>query len=167
MEAFILAPPRLFFVDTPSATAVDMGCAYRLEVDARGAGMLHVTAGWVELQAEPTASRVPSGASCRIEADRRLGIPVFDDASTPLRDAVSRLEEGDLSGLSVVLGSARPRDSLTLWHLLARTQGPDRERVLERLAELAPPPDGADREQVLALEQRALEAWWLVVRRSW
>ncbi|HKY05120.1 MAG TPA: zf-HC2 domain-containing protein, partial [Blastocatellia bacterium] len=51
VHAMIFAPPRLFFVDTPSATAVDYGCAYTLEVDDAGASLLHVTAGWVSLAA--------------------------------------------------------------------------------------------------------------------
>src|SRR6185437_16009257 len=33
MSAHIWAPPRLFFVNTPSAVAADLGCAYTLEVD--------------------------------------------------------------------------------------------------------------------------------------
>src|SRR5262249_52368611 len=49
LQAKISAPPRFFFVDTPSAVAVDLGCAYTLEVDDAGNGLLHVTAGFVEL----------------------------------------------------------------------------------------------------------------------
>jgi hypothetical protein len=36
MSARIWAPPRLFFVDTPSAVAADLGCAYTLSVDDKG-----------------------------------------------------------------------------------------------------------------------------------
>ena len=36
MKARIYAPPKLFFVDTPSAEAIDLGCAYTLEVDDAG-----------------------------------------------------------------------------------------------------------------------------------
>jgi len=50
MSARIWAPPRLFFVDTPSAVAADLGCAYTLEVDDAGASLLRVTSGWVALQ---------------------------------------------------------------------------------------------------------------------
>ena len=49
IRAKISAPPRLFFVDTPSAQAIDLGCAYTLEVDDEGRGLLHVTSGWVAL----------------------------------------------------------------------------------------------------------------------
>src|SRR3989475_12428745 len=39
------APPRLFFVDTPAGTVVDLGCAYTLAVDSSGNGTIHVTGG--------------------------------------------------------------------------------------------------------------------------
>src|SRR5437867_2595719 len=32
VEALTIAPPRLFIVDTPAATAIDLGCKYTLEV---------------------------------------------------------------------------------------------------------------------------------------
>jgi len=60
--AEVTAPPRLFVVETPSATAVDLGCAYTLEVDATGASRLRVTAGYVELQGGGRRSIVPLGA---------------------------------------------------------------------------------------------------------
>jgi len=42
IHARIWAPPKLFFVATQAATAIDLGCAYTLQVDARGDGMLRV-----------------------------------------------------------------------------------------------------------------------------
>src|SRR6185369_6764891 len=49
MSAHIWAPPRLFFVNTPSAVAADLGCAYAFEVDDEGSSLLRVTSGWVAL----------------------------------------------------------------------------------------------------------------------
>src|SRR6185295_6519840 len=63
IDAFILAPPRLFLVDTPAARAVDLGCAYTLEVDETGAGVLHVTLGHVALEGAGRESNVPRGAT--------------------------------------------------------------------------------------------------------
>ena len=50
IRAKISAPPRLFFVDTASGTAVDLGCEYSLNTDEDGFGLLHVTKGWVSFQ---------------------------------------------------------------------------------------------------------------------
>jgi hypothetical protein len=51
------------------------------------------------------------------------------------------------------------RDTLTLWHLLSRVEASDRVRVYERIAQFEPPPSGATRERILALDADALRRW--------
>ncbi len=169
ISAFIYAPPRLFFVETPSATAIDMGCAYDLAVDERGDGVLRVTAGWVELRARPVASRVPAGASCRISGASGPGIPVFDDAPPSVHAAADALERSgtDADALADLLAAARPRDSLTLWHLIPRTEGDSRAAVIARLAGIAPPADAAVTADAASLDPVALDRWWEDLRRAW
>ena len=58
-----------------------------------------------------------------------------------------------------MLRQARARDTMTLWYLLSRVNGNDRERVYARMAELVPPPDGVTREGVLQLDQEMLKRW--------
>ncbi|MDQ3908203.1 MAG: FecR domain-containing protein [Acidobacteriota bacterium] len=160
LSAHIFAPPRIFFVDTPSAVAADLGCAYTLEVDDAGRSLLHVTSGWVALEAKGRESVVPSGASCATRPGAGPGTPFFPDATDAFKDALSRFDfGGDANALSSVLREARPRDTITLWHLLARTAGPDRARVYERLAQFAPPPRGVTRDGALSLDPQMLEAW--------
>src|SRR4030095_15328631 len=60
MQAFIWAPPGQFYVDTPSAVAVDLGCSYTLEVNDDGLGLLRVTLGWVAFEWEGRESFVPA-----------------------------------------------------------------------------------------------------------
>src|SRR6186713_2026766 len=50
LHATISAPPGQFIVDTPSARATDLGCAYTLHVDEDGSGIIGVTAGWVAFE---------------------------------------------------------------------------------------------------------------------
>jgi hypothetical protein len=162
MDAAIIAPPRLFFIETPSATAVDYGCAYTLEVDAAGASLLHVTAGWVSLAvAGGRESLVPAGAMCRAEPGKGPGTPFADDASQAFREALDKFDFrlGGDAALDTVLDEARAKDSLTLWHLLERADGPARERIYERLATLVPPPSGVTREGVMSLDRRMLGDW--------
>ena len=73
IRAKISAPPRLFFVDTASGTAVDLGCEYELSTDEEGSGLLHVTRGWVSFQWKGLESLVPAGASCRTRPRDRTG----------------------------------------------------------------------------------------------
>lgn len=174
MSARIWAPPRLFFVDTPSAVAADLGCAYTLEVDDQGAGLLHVTSGWVALQLKDRESMVPAGATCATRPGVGPGTPYFDDASETFRTALAKLDFGTSevvdplrTPLEAVLAEARPRDTLTLWHLLYRVEGKDRELVFERMAALAPPPKDVTREGVLRLDEKMLHLWKGYLEMSW
>lgn len=172
MSARIWAPPRLFFVDTPSAVAADLGCAYTLEVDDHGGSVLRVTSGWVALQLKDRESIVPAGASCETRPVVGPGTPVFEDASTGFREALKKVDfDPDqatrTAALTLMLSDSRPRDTLTLWHLLARVDGKDRVRVYEKMAALTPPPAGVTREGVLQLDSQMLQAWKRALELTW
>jgi hypothetical protein len=172
MSARIWAPPRLFFVDTPSAVAADLGCAYTLEVDDHGASLLRVTSGWVALELKDRESIVPAGAACETRPGIGPGTPYFEDSTAAFREALKKVDfDGDAAvrnaALTVMLNEARPRDTLTLWHLLARVNGQDRVRVYEKMAMFAPPPPGVTREGVLQLDQQMLETWRHALESSW
>lgn len=162
IAARISAPPRLFYVETPSATAVDLGCQYTLVVDARGGSLIHVTVGWVELTKSGERSVVPFNMSAYSLPGFAPGTPFSDHASDSLKEALHRFdfEEGGAASLATVLSQAREPDVITLWHLLGRTEGLAREAVYRRLASFAPPPGGVTRERVLRLERSALRTWW-------
>ncbi len=159
ISARVNAPPRLFLVGTPTATAVDLGCAYTLSVDDRGAATLKVTSGWVSLEDRGRASLVAAGASCKTEPERGPGTPVFDDASGAFKEAIARVDRDDMTGLGPALIAARARDALSVHHLLARVTPQLRVRVYTRLSALAPPPPDVTEPKVLRLEASAIEAW--------
>ena len=161
ISAKIWAPPRLFFIQTSSALAVDLGCAYTLEVDDSGAGILRVETGWVSFERDGRESIVPAGAVCATRPAEGPGTPYYEDATPELRRSLESLDfgSGGSDALSTILAGARKHDGLTLWHLLARTRGADREKVYERLARLVPPPPSVTREAALRGDERALEAW--------
>jgi len=172
MSAHIWAPPRLFFVNTPSAVAADLGCAYTLEVDDQGSSLLHVTSGWVALELQDRESVVPAGAACETRPGLGPGTPYFEDASQVFRDSLKMVDfDPDVTARSAALASildqARPRDTLTLWHLLARVDGEDRARVYDRMAAFFPPPAGVTREGVLGLNQTMLDAWRDELEKTW
>ena len=162
MSARIWAPPRLFFVNTPSAVAADLGCAYTLEVNDKGAGRLSVTSGWVALQAKERESIVPAGASCETELGTGPGTPYFDDSTAEFQNALRQFDKDPGSrtdSLSSLLNQSRAKDTLTLWHVLPRVNDEDRARVYEKMAGFVPPPAGVTREGVLRLDQNMLEQW--------
>ncbi len=174
LSARISAPPKLFFVNTPSGVAEDLGCAYTLEVDKAGNSLLRVTTGWVSLQLKDRESVVPAGAACATRPGIGPGTPYFADASETFRAALTQVDsDHDSSGqthttsLKIVLAHARVRDTLTLWNLLPRVSGSDRALVYDRLASLVPPPSGVTREGVLKLDQQMLDAWKEELEYRW
>ncbi len=162
ITARIAAPPRLFYVETPSATAVDLGCAYTLSVDPRGGDLIHVSVGWVELRRDGLTSVVPFNMSAYTRPGFGPGTPFGDRAPDSLKAALYRFDfaHGGDSAAAAVVRAATVNDAVTLWHLLSRTSGPTRLAVYARLAALAPPPAGAAERRVLALDPGALRAWW-------
>ena len=166
IHAAIWAPPGEFVVDTPSAVAVDLGCAYTLHVEPDGSGTLRTTLGWVGFHLHGHDSFIPAGAMCSTRPNTGPGTPYFEDCSEQLRDALHQFDFYSLSpearsaAVDIILSQARPRDGLTLWHLLSRTEGEDRARVYARFATLVPPPQGVTRDGVLQLNQAMLDLWW-------
>ena len=166
IHAFIWASPGEFTVDTPSALAVDMGCAYTLQVDDSGAGLLRTTRGWVGFKLNDREAFIPAGAVCATRPKIGPGTPYFEDASGSFCEALSKFDfasatqEERTAELDKILAGARQRDALTVWHLLARVGDADRGRVYDRLATLVPPPSGVTREGILRLDQKMLDRWW-------
>ncbi|HXL22898.1 MAG TPA: hypothetical protein VOA78_10555 [Candidatus Dormibacteraeota bacterium] len=166
IHAAIWAPPGEFVMDTPSAVAVDLGCMYTLHVDETGGGLLRTTLGWVGFQSHGRESFIPAGAAAATYAQTGPGLPYFEDATDVFRFAVSQFDSAEepsaqrTTAVQVILRAARPRDALTLWHLLPRVSEGDRAAVYDRLAALVPPPPGATREGVLQLDRAMLDSWW-------
>ncbi len=166
LRAMIFAEPRRFAVETPSALAVDLGCDYVLETDAQGNGLLRVLAGWVGFDWGGRETFVPAGARCRTRAGSGPGTPVFDTAGPAFREALEAVDAALAEGrdpqpeLGHALDEARPRDAMSLWHLLPRVHVDDRAAIDERLRALAPPPPSVTREAVLLGDPAALLAWW-------
>lgn len=161
ISATISAPPKLFFVETKSALATDLGCQYRMKVDDAGNGLLRVTLGWVSFDWKGRESLVPAGASCRTRAGLGPGTPFFDDAPKDLTTALDQFDfaNGGETALQTILASARSRDTLTLWHLLSRVPESPRPLIYDRMVSFAQPPAGVTREKALALDPQTLKMW--------
>jgi hypothetical protein len=166
IHTYIWAPPGQFVVDTPSAMTVDLGCAYTLQVDDSGAGLVRTAMGWVGFKLNGRESFIPAGAACATRPKVGPGTPYFEEAFPRFRAALASFDFRDNTSdekardLAVVLAASRKRDALTLWHLLSRVDRDQRVRVYERLQEFAPPPPGVTKEGILGLDQPMLDLWW-------
>src|SRR6185503_21122134 len=89
------------------------------------------------------------------------GTPYSRDAAERLQDALAKFdfESGGPNALQIVMAEARASDGLTLWSLLKRVEGADRDRVYDRLAQLISPPQTVTKDGVLRLDQQMLNLW--------
>lgn len=169
LYATIWAPPRFFVVETPSVTAVDLGCIYTIEVTERGSGTLGVAYGEVELAAKGRRSLVAAGTAAGFSHEFGPGTPYPLASSLRFREAVAAFDSGaaDSAAVAAVLEEARGQGTITLWHLLPRVTDPIRVRLYDRLSALAPPPAGVTRDGVLALDTGMLARWEGALRPTW
>lgn len=178
IDAIIDAPPRLFFVQTPSALATDLGCAYRLTVTDRGSSELLVTAGWVALEHDGRESIVPAGLAAEVEKGGRPGTPYLPTLDDTTRAALRRLDAGqgtdaDLTRVLTAMSTEddplrrRQQSGITLWHLAQRLDGAQRTRVVQALTALAPPPADVTTEGIVALDRQMLDRWRRDLNPMW
>jgi len=167
VAARVVAPPRLFVVDTPGATAVDLGCAYELAVDGDGRTHLRVTSGAVSLEGHGLVAYAPRDTEVVAAPGRGPGTPVAIAAPAALRDAVARYDGGDASAVAAIAAAAELRDTITLWNLLSRTTGADRAAVVARLDALSPLPPAIRADDVRAGDAAAIEAWRDALDNRW
>ena len=165
ISARTLAPPFTFAVDTPGPTAYDVGCAFTLESDERGSGLLHVTSGWVQLELDERQILIPAGAVSLLRPGGKLGTPYFEDAPEPFRSALVRLDFGPQdaasreAALAELLAAARPRDVFSFQELLRAASGEERRRLIDRGITLVPPPPSVTRAGLLRGDEAMLDAW--------
>ncbi len=167
LHAFITAPPRLFAVDTPAGSALDMGCVYDLTVDPQGTSVLRVSLGWVELTGKAASSRVPAGYECTMARGLDPQLPRRAEAPAPLKAIVERIGAADRAAdddVDALLLAAAPADGATLWHLLSRAEGPARLRVAQHLSSLVPAPQGVTVAGAAAGDRDMLDRWWEEIR---
>jgi len=166
ISARLWAPPGTLSVETPSATAFDLGCAFTIHVDETGSGLVRVTSGWVQFQLDDQKALVPAGAAALTRPGVGPGTPFFEDSSGAFQSALERLDFGgtgyrDTGALAVVLSEARARDVLSLLSLFPRLPASERGMLFDRASQLVPAPAGLTREDAIeGTNILRMDAWW-------
>ena len=165
ISAHTLAPPFTFVVDTPGPTAYDVGCAFTLETDEHGSGLLRVTSGWVQLELDDRQILIPAGAASLMRPGGNLGTPYFEDAPAAFREALERYDFGPQDGagrdaaLEALVAAARPRDVFSFVEMLRTAAGEGRRRLIDRGMALVPPPSNVTRAGLLRGDDVMMAAW--------
>jgi hypothetical protein len=165
LHATIWAEPGQFAVETASSTAVDLGCAYTLTMENDGTGLVSVLVGWVGFEWRGRESFIPAGSTSVTRPGKGPGTPYNERVSPAFREALMTIDfmggaPEASAALSRVIEESQERDEVTLWHLLTRVEGADRDRVFDRLAQFVPPPPTVTREGIRAGQSVMLDAWW-------
>lgn len=122
------ARPRLFQVETPATTCIDLGCRYTLTVDDSGMSHVKVDTGRVAFHDGTREVFIPQGASGKAARGRAPFTPIHDDSSEGLRIAVQKFDESPVGNRAGKAKDAckligRREDGLIAWHWLQDSEG--------------------------------------------
>lgn len=122
------ARPRLFQVETPATTCIDLGCRYTLTVDDAGMSHVKVETGRVAFHDGRREVFIPQGASGKAARGRAPFTPIHDDSSEGLRQAVRKFDESPVGNRAGKAKEAckligRREDGLIAWHWLQDSEG--------------------------------------------
>ena len=163
IHALVTAPPRLFVVDTPTASAIDLGCAYTLEVTDAGS-RLTVTSGLVSLAGKGREVTVLAGMRALSAPNRPPTTPVSLDASAALVDAIDRFDRSsDAAALDAAVLLVRPQDAATPWHLLPVAPPAQRAALIAQLTAFVAPPAGWTDAAATDGSSARMQAWWAAI----
>lgn len=137
LHANVVAPPRLFVVETAAATAIDLGCEYDVTINRAGVGELTVLSGSVELTSKFGAVVVPAGYTAQLAPNLGTGVPLITAGGSYLEAIAADVAAG------VPIAPDRWRtpnadDAITLAYLLPRLDAAARNIVVDQLSPLVP-----------------------------
>ena len=161
----IWAPPGRFALRTPSGNIIDLGCIFDLTVEDDGTSRVRVETGWVQMQNAWGESLVPAGTSSLMGSGARPAVPIYEDASDQFAMAVRVMERttderASRAMLDRVLPTARPRDVLTLLMLARVSPSALKRPLLDRAAQLVPPPPAVSVDGIMGGDTAQLWTWY-------
>jgi hypothetical protein len=161
INADINSAPRTFFVDTKSATAIDLGCEYTLTIDKTGDGILYVKEGMVSLEQNGRQSLVPAGKFCMSKTGIGPGTPFRKNTSEELKNALIKYDfgEGGSEALNTILKYAKKSDAVTLVNILPRVDNDSKSKVYARVSEFVPPPRRIAHDSIPFIKIDQLNEW--------
>ncbi len=154
--------PKMLSIITPSASALDLGSNYSVEVNKDGNSLFRVASGSIIVKSGGENEIVPTGAVCETIKNKEPGTPYRINADKEFKEALSRLDSGHGTeeDLKTLLKIAGRQDALSLWYLLRDAESGDVKPIYNRLAELVKPPDDVTFEGIKAGNNTMLLKWW-------
>ena len=169
INANIDAKPRTFYVDSKSATAIDLGCAYTYTVSPNGDGILYVKQGMVSLQSNGRESLVPEGKFCLAKAGIGPGTPFRENTSAALKDALMKydFEKGGDKEVEAIIKNSKKSDMVTLINLLPRVDASNKTKLYNHITQYTPAPRDIPRDSVPNFDAKDLNEWIQKFQKEW
>ncbi len=154
--------PQMLSVETPSASVLDRGSRYSVEVAEDGSSFFSVTSGSIIIKSGGENEIVPAGVVCETVRNEGPGTPYRINTDAEFKAALTRLDfgNGTKDDLETLLDNAGRQDALSLWYLLRNAEPGEVQQIYNRLAELITPPDGVTYEGIKAGNNTMLLKWW-------
>lgn len=131
LEVLVDAEAEWLTVALPGVELVDLGCAFVVDVDPQGHGLVQVSAGAVALRSPVSRTILPAGTLAATWPDGRTGLAVSHKAS---KEFIALVDSFERDGQwQPVVTQAGLEDTITLWHLLDRAPA---QPVIDRLTTL-------------------------------
>lgn len=161
ISADINAPPRTFFIETNSVTAVDLGCSYSFTVDKKGDGILYVKEGMVELVSDKRETIVPAGKYCLTKSGMGPGTPYREDSSPEFKRALLNYDfkNGGAAALNTILKNASKKDAVTLLNLMPVVDKNSKGKVYAKLAGFVKTPGNIHRDSIPYFDYKKMNEW--------
>jgi hypothetical protein len=165
IAARLWSPPFTFGFSTPAADAFDVGCAFTMDVDERGAATVRVTSGWVEFESTNGQQLIPQGTLAVAEPGRGVGTAHYDEATAAFKRALHAFDFDELSpsdrrvALDTLFADARMGDVYTLLQLAQRLTPAERGALYDRVSRLRPPPREVTRSRIVTGDGATLDVW--------
>ncbi len=162
IRAYTPGSPKMLSVVTPSATSLDLGSNYSVEVAKDGSSSFSVASGSIIINSGGENEIVPAGVVCETVKNMEPGTPYRQNADTEFKEALSKLDfgQGTSEDLETLLDNANHQDALSLWYLLRDAQPAEVKPIYNRLAEFVKPPEGVTFEGIKMGDNNMLLKWW-------
>ena len=169
INADINSKPRTFFVDSRSATAVDLGCSYTYTVYKNGDGILYVKQGMVSLESNGRESLVPEGKFCLAKPGIGPGTPFRENTSAALKDALIKydFEKGGEKEVETIIRNSRKSDMVTLINLLPRVNNVNKTKLYNHISHYTPPPRHVPKDSIPKMDFKDLNEWIQKFQKEW
>ena len=99
---------------------------------------------------------------CKISKTFSVGTPYFNDAITEFKEALNNFDQNNdkRSALSILLKKSRKKDALTLWHILTKVNGIEKEETYKRITELVNIPSDVTMQGIMNDNKEMIAALW-------